>query len=222
MIAKATLIVIHSGGRLSVTMVSCGNLIIIVWTSLRLSVVLRVSLSTPCSNALISPHRKVCFQNYFNFGLNSFWEKDSGFEESMHYKKLTNAQRSLFHPLVESNHKSCKRLCWFPSATWSNGYLYVSLSHQSSNCFGLCCRLIRHGKIRTLKISLIQIFLAVQSNSASLDELWVHFFLWSDHVGIKNQPFALDDSHHQSLHHSFKFQTMIQNIKFRRNQWQRS
>ena len=49
-----------------------------------------------------------------------------------------------------------------------------------------------------------------------------YVFLWSDHVGIKNQPYALDHSHHQSLHHSFKFQTMIQNIKFRRNQWQRS
>ena len=49
-----------------------------------------------------------------------------------------------------------------------------------------------------------------------------YVFLWSDHVGIKNQPFALDHSHHQSLHHSFQFQTMVQNIKFRRNQWQRS
>ena len=85
MIAKVALIVIHSGGRLSATMVNCGNSIIIVWTSLQLSVVLRVSLSTPCSKALISPHGKVCFQqNTLTFdstlsGL--FWEKASGFEE---------------------------------------------------------------------------------------------------------------------------------------------
>jgi hypothetical protein len=62
MIANVTLIVIHSGGRLSAMMVNCGNLIIIVWTSLRLSVVLKASLSTLCSKALISPHGKVCLQ----------------------------------------------------------------------------------------------------------------------------------------------------------------
>jgi hypothetical protein len=37
MIANVTLIVIHSGGRLSARTVNCGNLIIIVWTSLRSS-----------------------------------------------------------------------------------------------------------------------------------------------------------------------------------------
>ena len=62
MIAKVTLKVIHSGGRLSATTVNCGNLIITVWMSLRLSVVLRASLSTPYSKALISPHGKVRLQ----------------------------------------------------------------------------------------------------------------------------------------------------------------
>ena len=99
MIAKVTLIVIHSGGRLSATMVNCGNLIIIVWTSLQLSVVLKASLSTPCSKALISPHGKVCLQQTTLILVDStlsglFWEKAPGFEESIHYKKLTNTQRS--------------------------------------------------------------------------------------------------------------------------------
>jgi U6-snRNA interacting domain of PrP8 len=123
MIAKVTLIVIHSGGRLSATMVSCGNLIIIVWMSLRLSVVLRVSLSTPCSKALISPHGKVCFQK-ITLSLDStlsglFWEKASGFEESMRYKKLTNAQRSGLNQIPNRRFT----LWWSPTINRANVYV---------------------------------------------------------------------------------------------------
>ena len=123
MIAKVTLIAIHSGGRLSATMVNCGNLIIIVWTSLQLSVVLRASLSTPYSKALISPHGKVCLQQT-NLTLDStpsglFWEKASGFEESMRYKKLTNAQRSGLNQIPNRRFT----LWWSPTINRANVYV---------------------------------------------------------------------------------------------------
>jgi U6-snRNA interacting domain of PrP8 len=61
------------------------------------------ALSTPRSKPLISPHGKVVCkqQTALTSSLDStlsglFWEKPeaSGFEESMRYKKLINAQRS--------------------------------------------------------------------------------------------------------------------------------
>jgi hypothetical protein len=39
-------------------------------------------------------------------------------------------------------------------------------------------------------------------------------FLRSDHVGIKNQSFALNHCHSQSSSSHHSFQTIIQNIKF--------
>ena len=127
MIAKVALIVIHPGGRLSATMVNCGNSIIIVWTSLRLSVVLRVSLSTPCSKALISPHGKVCLQQTtltFDSTLSGlFWEKASGFEESMCYKKLT--QRSGLNQIPNRRFT----LWWSPTINRWSMHLCILQSH---------------------------------------------------------------------------------------------
>ena len=131
MIAKATLIVIHSGGRLNTTMVSYGNLIIIVWTSLRLSAVLRVSLSTHCSKALISPHGKVCFQK-ITLTLDSTF---SGFEEFMHYKKLTNAQRSGLNQIP-----NCRfTLWWSPTINRANVYVGFQVQFDLMGIFGLVC-----------------------------------------------------------------------------------
>jgi hypothetical protein len=72
MIAKVTQIVIHSGRRL---MVNCGNLIIIVWTSLRLRllVVLKVFFEHTLFKDTYFPTWEGMFlKDYLNFGLNSF------------------------------------------------------------------------------------------------------------------------------------------------------
>ena len=154
MLINVTLIVIRSGGLLSAMMVNCGNSIIIVWTSLRHSVVLRVSLSTPCSKALIFPHGKVCFQKSIwtldSTLLGLFWEKASGFEESMRYKKLTNAQRSGLNQIPNRRFT----LWWSPTINRANVYvgfqvqldltgifMWVYPMSQLIAFFGLCRRL---------------------------------------------------------------------------------
>ena len=139
MIAKVALIVIHPGGRLSAMMVNCGNSIIIVWTSLQLSVVLRVSLSTPCSKALISPHGKVCLQQTtltFDSTLSGlFWEKASGFEESMCYKKLT--QRSGLNQIPN------RRFTLWWSPTINRVLVYSSLKRECADLRPTVSRLFR-------------------------------------------------------------------------------
>lgn len=61
--------------------------------------------------------------------------------------------------MVESYHQSGECLRWFPGTTGSNRYLHVSVSPfiDVARVFNYETR---HGKIPTLKISLIQIFRA--------------------------------------------------------------
>jgi pre-mRNA-processing factor 8 len=78
-----------------------------------------------------------------------FWEKASGFEESMKYKKLTNAQRSGLNQIPNRRFT----LWWSPTINRANVYIGFQVQLDLTGIF-------MHGKIPTLKISLIQIFRA--------------------------------------------------------------
>ncbi|KAF0912415.1 hypothetical protein E2562_014059 [Oryza meyeriana var. granulata] len=78
-----------------------------------------------------------------------FWEKASGFEESMKYKKLTNAQRSGLNQIPNRRFT----LWWSPTINRANVYVGFQVQLDLTGIFV-------HGKIPTLKISLIQIFCA--------------------------------------------------------------
>lgn len=103
---------------------------------------------------------------YFPTWEGLFWEKASGFEESMRYKKLTNAQRSGLNQIPNRRFT----LWWSPTINRANVYVGFQVQLDLTGIFMwvnflLCHALfvndnIRHGKIPTLKISLIQIFRA--------------------------------------------------------------
>ncbi|KTW31264.1 pre-mRNA-processing-splicing factor 8 [Pneumocystis jirovecii RU7] len=76
-----------------------------------------------------------------------FWEKASGFEESMKYKKLTNAQRSGLNQIPNRRFT----LWWSPTINRANVYVGFQVQLDLTGIY-------MHGKIPTLKISLIQIF----------------------------------------------------------------
>eukprot|EP01129_Flabellula_baltica_P001911 TRINITY_DN11807_c0_g1_i1.p1 TRINITY_DN11807_c0_g1~~TRINITY_DN11807_c0_g1_i1.p1 ORF type:complete len:2342 (+),score=510.21 TRINITY_DN11807_c0_g1_i1:47-7072(+) len=78
-----------------------------------------------------------------------FWEKASGFEESMKFKKLTNAQRSGLNQIPNRRFT----LWWSPTINRANVYVGFQVQLDLTGIF-------MHGKIPTLKISLIQIFRA--------------------------------------------------------------
>lgn len=78
-----------------------------------------------------------------------FWEKASGFEESMRFKKLTNAQRSGLNQIPNRRFT----LWWSPTINRANVYVGFQVQLDLTGIF-------MHGKIPTLKISLIQIFRA--------------------------------------------------------------
>jgi len=78
-----------------------------------------------------------------------FWEKASGFEESMKYKKLTNAQRMGLNQIPNRRFT----LWWSPTINRANVYVGFQVQLDLTGIF-------MHGKIPTLKISLIQIFRA--------------------------------------------------------------
>ncbi|TLS31346.1 hypothetical protein PpBr36_03623 [Pyricularia pennisetigena] len=78
-----------------------------------------------------------------------FWEKASGFEESMKFKKLTNAQRSGLSQIPNRRFT----LWWSPTINRANVYVGFQVQLDLTGIF-------LHGKIPTLKISLIQIFRA--------------------------------------------------------------
>ncbi|EZG56399.1 pre-mRNA-processing-splicing factor 8 [Gregarina niphandrodes] len=86
---------------------------------------------------------------YFSTWEGLFWEKSSGFEESMKYKKLTNAQRSGLNQIPNRRFT----LWWSPTINRSNVYIGFQVQLDLTGIF-------MHGKIPTLKISLIQIFRA--------------------------------------------------------------
>ena len=78
-----------------------------------------------------------------------FWEKSSGFESSMQFKKLTNAQRSGLNQIPNRRFT----LWWSPTINRANVYVGFQVQLDLTGIF-------LHGKIPTLKISLIQIFRA--------------------------------------------------------------
>jgi pre-mRNA-processing factor 8 len=94
-----------------------------------------------------------------------FWEKASGFEESMRYKKLTNAQRSGLNQIPNRRFT----LWWSPTINRANVYVGFQVQLDLTGIFmfvpyqqprTIYSHTFRHGKIPTLKISLIQIFRA--------------------------------------------------------------
>lgn len=86
---------------------------------------------------------------YFSSWEGLFWEKASGFEESMKYKKLTHAQRSGLNQIPN------RRFTLWWSPTINRADVYVGFVVQLD-----LTGIMMHGKIPTLKISLIQIFRA--------------------------------------------------------------
>ncbi|RKP19772.1 PROCN-domain-containing protein, partial [Rozella allomycis CSF55] len=86
---------------------------------------------------------------YFPTWEGLFWEKSSGFEESMKYKKLTNAQRSGLNQIPNRRFT----LWWSPTINRASVYIGFQVQLDLTGIF-------MHGKIPTLKISLIQIFRA--------------------------------------------------------------
>eukprot|EP00948_MAST-09A_sp_MAST-9A-sp1_P002883 g2883.t1 len=86
---------------------------------------------------------------YFPTWEGLFWEKASGFEEQMKFKKLTNAQRSGLSQIPNRRFT----LWWSPTINRANVYVGFQVQLDLTGIF-------MHGKIPTLKISLIQIFRA--------------------------------------------------------------
>lgn len=78
-----------------------------------------------------------------------FWEKASGFEDSMQLKKLTHAQRTGLSQIPNRRFT----LWWSPTINRANVYVGFLVQLDLTGIF-------LHGKIPTLKISLIQIFRA--------------------------------------------------------------
>ncbi|CDK28553.1 unnamed protein product [Kuraishia capsulata CBS 1993] len=78
-----------------------------------------------------------------------FWEKAAGFEDSLKMKKLTNAQRSGLSQIPNRRFT----LWWSPTINRANVYVGFLVQLDLTGIF-------LHGKIPTLKISLIQIFRA--------------------------------------------------------------
>lgn len=78
-----------------------------------------------------------------------FWEQDGGFEDSMRFKKLTNAQRTGLSQIPNRRFT----LWWSPTINRANVYVGFLVQLDLTGIF-------LHGKIPTLKISLIQIFRA--------------------------------------------------------------
>ena len=86
---------------------------------------------------------------YFPTWEGLFWEKASSFEESMKYKKLTNAQRSGLNQIPNRRFT----LWWSPTINRANVYIGFQVQLDLTGIF-------MHGKIPTLKISLVQMFRA--------------------------------------------------------------
>lgn len=84
---------------------------------------------------------------YFPTWEGLFWEKASGFEETLKFKKLTNAQRSGLNQIPNRRFT----LWWSPTINRANVYVGFQVQLDLTGIF-------MHGKIPTLKISLVQIF----------------------------------------------------------------
>ena len=97
----------------------------------------RGSLNTPCLR------ERTSHVGRFILG------KASGFEESMKYKKLTNAQRAGLNQIPNRRFT----LWWSPTINRASVYIGFQVQLDLTGIF-------MHGKLPTLKISLIQIFRA--------------------------------------------------------------
>jgi pre-mRNA-processing factor 8 len=86
---------------------------------------------------------------YFPTWEGLFWEKASGFEESMKFKKITQAQRMGLNQIPNRRFT----LWWSPTINRANVYIGFQVQLDLTGIF-------MHGKLPTLKISLIQIFRA--------------------------------------------------------------
>jgi pre-mRNA-processing factor 8 len=86
---------------------------------------------------------------YFSSWEGLFWERASSFEDSIKFKKLTRAQRSGLSQIPNRRFT----LWWSPTINRSNVYVGFQVQLDLTGIF-------MHGKIPTLKISLIQIFRA--------------------------------------------------------------
>jgi pre-mRNA-processing factor 8 len=86
---------------------------------------------------------------YFPTWEGLFWEKASGFEDSLKQKNLTNAQRSGLNQIPNRRFT----LWWSPTINRANVYVGFQVQLDLTGIF-------MHGKIPTLKISYIQIFRA--------------------------------------------------------------
>lgn len=86
---------------------------------------------------------------YFQNWEGLFWEKASGFEESMKFKKLTNAQRSGLNQIPNRRFA----MWWSPTINRANIYIGYVVQLDLTG-------IMMHGKLPTLKISLIQVFRA--------------------------------------------------------------
>ena len=86
---------------------------------------------------------------YFPTWEGLFWEKSSGFEEMLENKKLTRAQRSGLNQIPNRRFT----LWWSPTINRANIFIGFQVQLDLTGIF-------MHGKIPTLKISLIQIFRA--------------------------------------------------------------
>ncbi|MCH0629904.1 hypothetical protein JNB11_08040 [Kocuria palustris] len=76
-----------------------------------------------------------------------FWEKQTGFEELLKFKKLTNAQRLGLSQIPNRRFT----LWWLPTINRANVYVGFLVQLDLTGIF-------LHGKIPTLKISLVQLF----------------------------------------------------------------
>ncbi|KAJ3374243.1 Pre-mRNA-processing-splicing factor 8 [Allomyces arbusculus] len=111
-----------------------------------------------CLGKIVSVTQRAEYEQYFGFmvdGNQRFLRSDymvvhnSGFEESMKFKKLTNAQRSGLNQIPNRRFT----LWWSPTINRANVYVGFQVQLDLTGIF-------MHGKIPTLKISLIQIFRA--------------------------------------------------------------
>ncbi|KGG52195.1 hypothetical protein DI09_1p450 [Mitosporidium daphniae] len=114
-----------------------------------------------------------------------FWEKASGFEDSLSFKKLTNAQRSGLSQIPNRRWT----LWWSPTINRASVYIGFQVQLDLTGIF-------MHGKIPTLKISLIQIFRA---------HLWqkIHESVVMDLCQVFDQELealALDAVHKETIH----------------------
>ena len=99
---------------------------------------------------------------YFPTWEGLFWEKASGFEESMKYKKLTNAQRSGLNQIPNRRFT----LWWSPTINRANVYVGFQVQLDLTGIF-------MHGKIPTLKISLIQVPLLLYTAILKPQNTWL-------------------------------------------------